>query len=369
MELQTRLVFIDTSAYQAKRFQFGHYDLAHLERMVAEKKIHLLVTDVIRSEIESHIRRFADDAVSQLKKFQKAAAFLRVAEEATGSGLFVSVNADAVFKEAMVKFRDLMDNGLTEHVPVSIVDTSQIFRDYFSGAPPFHREAKKAEFPDAFSLAAVDKVARERCHKVYIISADGDMKAVAEQNSNFIHLEKLEHLLDLVNRNDEELAGLSGFADSVLQQLQAEILENAREKLDEGEFVPVSSGDSDHDVSNIEILHIDIAELQLIDVDTDGATYDVVFNVSLEATYDSVDYSGINWDREGRIMYGMLESSDTFHHLEQYSATIEIGFVDGLRANAELLDVSFDDTIFDLDLDEAKHIERPAHTDREAFGE
>lgn len=38
MELQTRLVFIDTSAYQAKRFQFGHYDLAHLERMVAEKK-------------------------------------------------------------------------------------------------------------------------------------------------------------------------------------------------------------------------------------------------------------------------------------------------------------------------------------------
>ncbi|MDM3138814.1 hypothetical protein [Citrobacter sp. Cf120] len=38
MELQTRLVFIDTSAYQAKRFQFGHYDLAHLEKWWQKKK-------------------------------------------------------------------------------------------------------------------------------------------------------------------------------------------------------------------------------------------------------------------------------------------------------------------------------------------
>ncbi|WME26926.1 PIN domain-containing protein [Citrobacter freundii] len=309
--------------------------------------------------------RASQDAVNEIRLNRTVELLKRVNT--------TSAHADAVFEEAMVKFRALMDNGLTEHVPVSIVDTSQVFRDYFSGVPPFHREAKKSEFPDAFSLAAVDKVARERCHKVYIISADDDMKAVAEQNPNFIHLEKLEQLLDLVNRNDEELAGLSGFADSVLQQLQAGVLDEAREKLEGGEFVPVSSGDIDHDVSDIKIFHIEIAELQLIDVDTDGATYDVVFNVSLEATYNSVDYSKVNWDREGRVMYGMQECSDTFRHLEQYSARIEIGFVDGLKANAELLDVSFEDTIFDLDLDEAEYIERPApvhgQAGREAAGE
>ncbi|WP_407437642.1 PIN domain-containing protein [Lelliottia sp.] len=360
MELETRLVFIDTSAYQAKRFQFGHYDLAHLEKMVQERKIHLLVTDVICSEIESHIKRFADDAVSHLKKFQKAAAFLRIAEEATGKGLFVSVNAGDVYEEAMAKFRSFMDNGLTEHVPVSIVDSSQIFRDYFSGLPPFHRESKKSEFPDAFTLAAVDKVARERHHKVYIISADGDMKAVVDLNPNFIHLEKLEQLLDLVNRNDKELVGLTGFADNVLQQLMEKVLEKAREQLEEGEFIPVSTGDNDYEVGNIEILNIEIAEFQLIEVDTDGATYDVMFRVALEATYNSVDYSGISWDREGRVMYGMQEISDTFSHLEQYAATIEIEFLDGLKANAEVVDVSFEYTVFDLDLDKAKIIDRSA---------
>lgn len=357
MELQTRLVFIDTSAYQAKRFQFGHYDLARLQTMVSEEKIHLLVTDVIRSEIEVHIRKFTDDAVSQLKRFQKAGAFLRVADESTGGGLFASVNADEVFAEAMTKFRALMDNGLTEHVPVSTVDPAQIFDDYFSAAPPFHREAKKSEFPDAFSLAAVDKVARDRHHMVYIISADGDMKAVADRNPNFIHLEKLEHLLDLVNRNDEELAGLPGFADSVLELLMVTVMDKARELLEEGEFIPYSSGDSDYEVSDIKISGMSIAELQLIDVDTDGATYDVVFDATLLVTYDSVDYSGVNWDREDRVMYGMQESSDTFRHHEKYAATVKIGFFEGLKANAEVLDVAFDDPIFNLDLDEAEYLD------------
>ncbi|MFW5407090.1 PIN domain-containing protein [Pectobacterium brasiliense] len=361
MELQTRLVFLDTSAYQAKNFQFGFYDLARLEQMVAEEKIHLLVTDVIRSEIEAHIRKFADDTVSQLKKFQKAAAFLRVAEESTGGGLFVSVNAEAVFEEAMTKFRALMDNGLTEQVPVSIIEPAQIFRDYFSASPPFHREAKKSEFPDAFSLAAVDKVARERNHMVYIVSADGDMKAVADRNPNFIHLEKLGQLLDLVNRNDEELAALSGFADNVLQMLMATVLDNAQEILEEGEYIPSSSGNIDHDISDIEILDIDFAELQLIDLDTDGATYEVVFNVSLLATYDSVDYSKINWDREDRVMYGVQESSNTFRHHEQYAGTVEIGFFEGLKANAEVLEVKFEDSVFDLDLDEAEYVDTPSH--------
>ncbi|EOC1568729.1 DUF4935 domain-containing protein [Cronobacter dublinensis] len=359
MELQTRLVFIDTSAYQAKHFQFGHYDLARLETMVSEEKIHLQVTDVTLSEIEDHIRKFADDAVSKLKKFQKAASFLRIAEEATGGGLFVNVNAEAVHKEAMTKFRALMDNGLTEHVLVSIVDPAQIFRDYFSAAPPFHRDAKKSEFPDAFSLAAVDKVARDRHHMVYIVSADGDMKAVADRNPNFIHLEKLEQLLDLVNRNDEELAGLPGFADSVLQQLMVTVQDKARGILENSEFIPYSSSDSDHDVSDIDILGIEISELQLIDVDTDEATYDVVFNVDLLVTYKSVDYSGVNWDREDRVMYGIQESSDTFRHHEQYAGTVKIGFFEGLKSNAEVLEVAFEAAIFDLDLDEAEYVEEP----------
>ncbi|HHI2442748.1 TPA: hypothetical protein ACP41B_001034 [Enterobacter cloacae] len=92
-------------------------------------------------------------------------------------------------------------------------------------------------------------------------------------------------------------------------------------------------------------------------MDTDGATYDVVFKVCLQVTYDSVDATGINWDREDQVMYGLQESSDTFRHTELYPGTVVIGFAEGLKVNAELLAVTFEDSVFDLDLDEAEYVD------------
>ncbi len=34
MDLQTRLIFIDTSAYEVKKLQFGHFALLRLQELV-----------------------------------------------------------------------------------------------------------------------------------------------------------------------------------------------------------------------------------------------------------------------------------------------------------------------------------------------
>lgn len=67
MELQTRLVFIDTCAYESKNFQFGQHALGRLQELVENEKIHLLITDVTRSEIEAHLHKKSDDAASKIK--------------------------------------------------------------------------------------------------------------------------------------------------------------------------------------------------------------------------------------------------------------------------------------------------------------
>jgi hypothetical protein len=257
----------------------------------------------------------------------------------------------------MQKFHALVDNGYTETVSVADVNVRQIFDDYFSATPPFHREAKKSEFPDAFSLAAVEAVARERHHRVYIVSDDGDMAAVAHANDSFIHLPSIDALLDLVNRNDEELAELSTFADSVLDSLRDEVIRLASDHLRNGEFQPSSSGDADPELCDVAILSVGIDEVQLIEVNGDDATYEVTFAVDLTADYDFEDYSRANWDREERVYYGVERSSESFRHQERYAATLEIGFLDGIRTNAEVHLLSFDDSIFDLDLDNAEYNE------------
>lgn len=363
MELETRLVFIDTSAYEKKKLQFGIFALARLERLVTEGKIQLLITDVVRSEIETHLKKMAHDAVTEHKKFRKSGSSLCIADEVTGGGLFTDFTAEAVFNEAIRKFRTLVDNGYTENVSVETVNPRQIFAAYFTGAPPFHREAKKSEFPDAFSLAAVDALARARVHKVYVVSGDGDMAAVADANDNFIYLPGIDELLDLVNRNDAELADLSVFADTVLELLRENILTLAREKLEDGEYLSYSSGDADPELSDLSISAVTIAELQLIEVDQDGATYDLIFDVTLTASYDFADYSHANWDKEDRLYYGVIESNESFLHQEQYSATLEIGFSEGLRSNAEICLLQFEDSIFDLNLDEAQYVETEGTAD------
>lgn len=357
MDLETRLVFIDTSAYEVKKLQFGHFALLRLQELIDAEKIHLLITDVVRFEIEKHLKKYAEEAVTAHRNFRKQGSFLCVAQEVAGDGLFPDITPEAVLDEAMRKFHALVDNGLTETVSIENVNPKQIFDDYFSGAAPFHRDAKKHEFPDAFSLAAVDAVAKSRHQSVYIVSNDGDMAAVADANASFIHLKSIDTLLDLVNRNDKELAELSTFADRVLEQLRPEIIQLARKILSNAEFIPYTTGDADPEISDVEILSVSIDELQLIDVTSDDATYDVTFHVELAASYDFQDYSRANWDKEDRVYYGVKHCSESFRHQEQYTAALQIGFMEGLRTNAEVHYLSFDDSLFDLNLDSAEYIE------------
>lgn len=60
MELQTRLAFIDTSAFEKKNYQFGQYALGRLQELIEDEKIHLLITDVTRKEIDSHLKEGAN---------------------------------------------------------------------------------------------------------------------------------------------------------------------------------------------------------------------------------------------------------------------------------------------------------------------
>nr|WP_258550670.1 PIN domain-containing protein [Klebsiella pneumoniae] len=311
------------------------------------------MTDVVRSEIEKHLKKYAEEAVTAHKNFRKAGSFLCVAEEVTGGGLFPDIASEAVLAEARRKFHALVDNGLTETVLIAEVNPKQIFDDYFSGAAPFHREAKKSEFPDAFSLAAVDTVAKSRHHSVYIVSNDDDMSAVAAANESFIYLKSIDVLLDLVNRNDKELSELSDFADSILDQLRDQIINLAREIVSNGEFILSSYDDADPEICDVAILSVNIHEVQLIDVATEYAMYDVTFNVELTVSYNFEDYSRATWDKEEHVYYGVEYSRGSFRHQEQYAATLEIESMDRLRANAEVHSLSFDDSLFGLDLDTA----------------
>lgn len=361
VELATRLVFIDTSAFEKKNYQFGQHSLGRLQEFIEQKKIYLLITDVTQQEIENHLRKNALEAAAKVKKLTKDAMFLRNTPQLACHGIFDIPNSDEIFEIVNGKFHDLLELEHVEMVSVETVNPKTVFDAYFNAQPPFEKEAKKNEFPDAFALEAIKNISLERSYSVYVISADGDMISFAEKEETFIPLNSIDQLIDLVVRNDEELSEPTIFADQIFEDLEATIIAQATEHLKIGEFVHTTTEYWDEEIADIQINNVKLAAKNLQDVSNEHADFEVEFDVVITAEYSVPDYDRSPWDPEDKEYIHIFYNETIIKHSETYSASINIAYTDGIRANAEIVEMDFTDTIFDLtdnDFEVISHKER-----------
>jgi len=351
MELETRLVFIDTCAYKNKNFQFGDHTLLKLQNLLEEDKIQLLITDITIKEIEGHLLKMSASAIKKLKDYIHAdGKILRATPELTIHSIFDSITKHDIYNSINSKFNEFLDSPRVENVSIKDVNPEVVFNKYFLNEPPFISEAKKHEFPDAFVLEAVKDVAKSRLLKIYIISTDGDMKAYAENDENCIHLSSIDELVDLVLRNDQELLEPITFADSVFLSLEGEIKQRAKDILSESQFEAEFEGFEylDEEVYELEIDKIDISNKTLIEVSNESAEYELEFEVELTATYMLPDYDNSPWDPEDKVYVFLRKHEITKTHKQKYSANIEISYSEGIKAHAEIFDFQFQDSVFIL---------------------
>ncbi|MFB1118086.1 PIN domain-containing protein [Dickeya dadantii] len=352
MELITRLVYIDTSAYERKHFQFGLYILEKLQSFASDGKVHILVTDITRREIEAHIRKKVEEALKELENFKKSyAPILRTSPRNIGDGLFIKPDIEDVTKDALASFVVFLESEGVEEITVNNVSPLLVFEKYFTNAPPFDQPGKKKEFPDAFTLEAVNEIAINRTHKVYIVSEDKDLISAAEQNKNFIHLNSIQTLIDLLIRNDEELGDMAAFADSTFDKLRPTMIERIRQHLDEMEFIPEGTDYQDVEIDEVQIKNIILSSSSLTDLSEESATYELSVRVTIEADFRYPDYDRSPWDPEDKAYAFVFESISRFVFSQSVGVNVEIGFHDGIKDNAEILDFKFDDGYILLDSD------------------
>lgn len=348
MELQTRLVFIDTNAFEKKNYQFGQHSLGRLQELIEDKKIHLLITDVTKKEIDAHLKRKSEEAACLIKKIQKDAMFLRNTPDLDCYGIFTKVTGDDVYAVVSEKFDDFVENGYVETIDVSTVNPQVVFDAYFNNRPPFGKESKKHEFPDAFALEAIKQVSLARGHSAYIVSDDGDMRSICEQEDNFIHLENVDDLIDLIVRSDKAYEEPVKFADEVFEQALVQIKAAALQALQEGEFNYEKAAPYDEIVNSIEINSLNVKNKNLLNVDAECAEYEVEFEVVVTANYLVSDYDRSPWDPEEKKYIFVLNNVVTVKHKEKYFAHLILDYDGGLKAKAYIEELNFQDTYFEL---------------------
>lgn len=334
MDLQSRIVFLDTNIYQGKNFQFLTHSLGSLKKLVEDGEIHLLITDVTIGEVKSHISEKAGSAVSELKAIKKNAMILRNIPDVPAFGIFQDVTAACIENKLFSDFEKFLKDA--EVVSIDGVLPSKIFSMYFSVEAPFALGEKRKEFADAFTLEALVSLSTKRALPIHVVTNDRDMHRYAESHPSLICSESIDELIDAVNR--AVAIEPAAFATEALQFLRDGIISAVKDKVKDADF-EISGSNWDAHIENIEIANFQLVAENLLSVDSESCIFDLEFEFSANTVEIIKDYDRSPFDHEDDRYHFVLENVATKSFDVVISAQATISYQDKLINTVDLSDL------------------------------
>lgn len=276
--------------------------------------VKLIFSDIVAGEVQAHIYRAAADQADKLRasinQYRRA---WRRTEDVTALAAPIDLAADPAVLAA-----DEWEAYLHE-VDGEVVDSEgranvgELVRRYFAEESPFMTSAsKKAEFPDAIALLALEAWAVEEGTIVLAISKDGDWQAYAETSAHIVCVSDFERTLNRFNTAGQELVnGLtarlrSGKADDVRSEIELEL----ESWLSEADFNIEARSDFSFDAQPesaiLQTWEI-VGEPQVLALEGDDVTFALQLDCLIDfsaaftlSTWDSVDgdYVSLNSQTE-----------------------------------------------------------------------
>lgn len=172
-------VFIDTEQFDAHRLSFSNSTFIRLAELVNAGQVRVLLTAVVVGEVKRHIRRELAEARKKLgPKFGGLFQNLVVVPKPPVLDDKFWTDAEA---EAMEQFNLCCKKLKAEVLPLDGSLVKTVFDWYFGYDAPFDSHHRKAEFPDAFSIAAVAAWATKFQTPVHVISKDEAFRVASKQ--------------------------------------------------------------------------------------------------------------------------------------------------------------------------------------------
>lgn len=194
-------ITFDTNIFRQRGYNFEGGLLEQLSQF-NEHGISLVLSEIVWSELRKHLSKQIENTNQALKKAihdaQKHNLLVPPLYEQLNASL--DENSD-LGKLVQKKMDDFFNNLGFIYVPVTRTEVKKLVDMYFQSSPPFDRDGKKSEFPDAIALLSLEKWADENNLRMLAISDDVDWKNYA-QNSKRISIEKdLAAALENIQRN------------------------------------------------------------------------------------------------------------------------------------------------------------------------
>lgn len=207
------LVTIDTNIFEAAKFDFGKEStLRQICKHVKDKRIKVFLSDIVKKEVESHIREKVKEAHKELMGTSKTIKKLYTGSHRLNEKLDDFLKRKAIEEElihieikAFNKFLKDIGAKIVEKKEMDSKDIEEVFDAYFKMEAPFeNRKEKRKEFPDAFIVRQIlrfceKKANNSRC--VAVVSDDKGFieacKEVCKDNNNGVELVDFKSLKEL----------------------------------------------------------------------------------------------------------------------------------------------------------------------------
>ncbi len=323
MAAETKNVFIETEVFDHHWLDFNSPKLKRLVRLAAAGELKLILTEVTLNEIESHIAKTASESVKQIASFRKVN---RVVRDIIGTDKLVELGAlteAEVLKCLKGELRQFLKDSQATIVNVDGAKPSEVFKRYFRNQAPFNKANKKSEFPDAFAASALEEWCKKRDHeKLYIVSGDDDWKRLSDETENFIHVGRLDELLEK-------------FADSEVVTYLKETINNDNEGLlaalkgefDNGNaYFYVDDSVIDGEMEDIEDLDITIDEANVIEAKDGKATVGLLCSINVTLLVSGMDGDSMWRDPDDGSLHSVWTARGSVQRDLEMEATIEVSY-------------------------------------------
>ena len=224
-------LLIDTSIYDSHGLRLEKGLLGKLTKF-HKSPIPLLMPDVVKNEVQSHLEKKMKSSISAIKKSLNDARdhlFFDGSQPNDVKELLVKellIERKEVEKLAESRINKFIDNcGIKSIECGGYVSVSEVLTRYFSNQPPFSESGKKRnKFPDAFILLAVKKWAESENKKVLAITKDIDWWKFCENCS----------CIDYKSDLSSGLSIFSNAQNALLSNLEIALKENTAQSFLEG---------------------------------------------------------------------------------------------------------------------------------------
>lgn len=338
-----RTVLIDTNVFYKHTYHFASPTLEKFVDLAKTEPITVLLPDVLRREIERHIKEWAKSATGALKKLSKEHPIIQRWPVWPGFSAVKGAAAD-IETATMADWKAFLANFKVETIGNGNVDLNEVMNWYDRKEPPFAEGKKEKEFPDAFIISAIAAYAKSKKCEIAVVSSDGDMRKACGRYSS------LHHYPDLALLTDELLEEFTKTKTPAIRSAVAAnpalvIAAIGDHFLDLG-FVPEE--DYDGDVSDVEVHAVQLFNLRIISLSKGACTValDAEIEFSAHVEYDDPDSMVI--DSSEDFSMALHRRAGSVADTVQVAVAVSLEFdddwktmisVDALRLGEDLIEI------------------------------